>query len=66
MFAFASKGERNQTSGDASGIFFVNRSMRGHLHVQERAEALIKSAVQLTRYEKRMVFTLQNSMIGEQ
>ena len=66
MFAYAAKGEFNQTSRDTIGIFLVNRSMRGHLHVQEREEALIKSAIQLTRYENRMVFMLQNSMIGNQ
>ena len=47
IFAYATKGERSQTSREAIGNFIVDRSMRGYPHMQGRAEVLIKSAVQL-------------------
>ena len=68
IFACAAKGERSrsQTSRDAIGIFIVDRRKHGHPHAQERSETLLKNFVQLTRYENRMVFMLQNSTIEEQ
>ena len=45
IFACTAKGERSQTSRDEIGIFIVDPRMQGHPHVQERSEALIKSAV---------------------
>ncbi|GFX39569.1 histone-lysine N-methyltransferase SETMAR [Trichonephila clavipes] len=41
-------GERSETSRNANGISGDEQGMRGHLHEQERAEALTKSVVQLT------------------
>ena len=46
----------SQTFRDPIGIFNGDLRVNKHPHVQEKSEALIKSAVQLTRYEKRMVF----------
>ncbi|GFY67863.1 histone-lysine N-methyltransferase SETMAR [Trichonephila inaurata madagascariensis] len=41
-------GKRSEVSGDGNGVSGMNQSMRGHPHVQERTEVLIKKAVQLT------------------
>ena len=65
MFAYAAMGERSQTTRDAIGISIMDGILRGHPHSQD-GEALIKSAVQLTLYDNRMVFMLQNSTIEEQ
>ncbi|GFT76045.1 histone-lysine N-methyltransferase SETMAR [Trichonephila clavipes] len=43
-------GERIETFRDVKGVSGVNRSMRECPHAQERANALIKSAVQLTLF----------------
>ena len=47
-------------------IFIVDRRMDGHPHAQERSEALIKSAIQLTRYENKMAFMFQHLTIEKQ
>ncbi|GFU05146.1 histone-lysine N-methyltransferase SETMAR [Trichonephila clavipes] len=41
-------GKQSKTSRDANGVFGMDRNMSGRPHAQKRAEALIKSAVQLT------------------
>ncbi|PRD38269.1 UNVERIFIED_CONTAM: Histone-lysine N-methyltransferase SETMAR [Trichonephila clavipes] len=40
-------GKQSKTSRDANGVFGMGRNMSGRPHAQKRAEALIKSAVQL-------------------
>ena len=66
IFACAAKGECSQISRNASGIIIAGRRMQVHTHAQERSEYLIKSTFQLTRYENRMVFNLQNQTTKEQ
>ena len=56
IFVCAAKGEHSLIARGTIGIFIVDPKMHGHPHTKERSEALIKSAVRLTRYDNRMVF----------
>ncbi|GFY74631.1 hypothetical protein TNIN_318011 [Trichonephila inaurata madagascariensis] len=61
-------GERSETSRKANGVSSGDWTMRGHPHALKKADALIKSDVNLQgiAYEQMMVFKLKTSMIKEQ